>query len=194
MRLAAHLCGTRCQDLLDGNYTFMNEIISLGFRRVQINFTNANNVSVDLDDADKIISNIRICMLEFPMLEFILQNNQETAIICNSFLSDPLSNMSFLVDSSCGSGLKMKEFPAPVGDFLFGYAGGIGPDTVKEILEKIREVAAGKSVWVDMESSLRTTSVRESGDRLDTFSIDNCMSCILICIDSFGLLRTSFDL
>ena len=39
MRLAAHLCQSRCQEVLEGNSAFISELKSMGFGRVQINAT-----------------------------------------------------------------------------------------------------------------------------------------------------------
>ena len=47
MRLAGHLCASRCQEVLDGNFPFVKSLAALGFGRVQINATAANNVTVN---------------------------------------------------------------------------------------------------------------------------------------------------
>ena len=36
MRLAAHLCGSRCDEVLRGDPKFVTQLQSLGFRRVQV--------------------------------------------------------------------------------------------------------------------------------------------------------------
>jgi phosphoribosylanthranilate isomerase len=43
-----------------------------------------------------------------------------------------------------------------------GYAGGIGPENVIEILKKIGDVAGETPFWIDMESR-----VRDDQDRFD---------------------------
>jgi hypothetical protein len=75
-----------------------------------------------------------------------------------------------------------------------GYAGGIGPSCIAEILTAVQATLsscpADKSVWVDMESSLRTIIVEKSAEgelRRDVFSIDKCMACILASAP-FGLV------
>ena len=179
MRLAAHLCGSRCQQILDGNYNFVMELNSLGFGRVQINATKANNVSIDQANIQGTISNIRMCMRHVSSIEWILQYNEETRCICDSFLLDPESNMSILYDSSCGLGVQMTEFPTPLrNDIMHGYAGGIDPSNIKELLGKIFECNVGKSVWIDMESSLRMKIITPNGDTKDVFSIEKCFACI----------------
>ena len=41
MRLAGHLCGSRCEQVLDGDSSFVQELKELGFGRVQVNATAA---------------------------------------------------------------------------------------------------------------------------------------------------------
>lgn len=36
-RLSAHLCGQRCQQVLEGDISFVQELQDLGFSRVQLN-------------------------------------------------------------------------------------------------------------------------------------------------------------
>lgn len=190
MRLAGHLCGNRCQEVLDGDFRFVEELYSLGFRRVQVNATAANSVTVDQSKIDKYVSNIRLCMNSVPKMEFIIQCNTETKPIYAQLMADPTPNMSVLYDASCGMGVKVNSFPSPM---LFpnipcGYAGGIGPDCIAEILTAVRDVTAdcpNNKVWVDMESSLRTIVVEKNKvdnteTRRDVFSIEKVFKCILI--------------
>ena len=39
MRLAAHLCSSRCQEVIEGKMDFLTELKAMGFGRVQINAT-----------------------------------------------------------------------------------------------------------------------------------------------------------
>jgi hypothetical protein len=181
LRLAAHLCGSRCQEILDGDIIFVRELRRLGFRRVQINATKANNVTVDLERLAALSQNIRASIIAEPTIEWILQYNTETKRLLDGFLSDPLPNMSILYDASCGLGIQMKDFPVPErADIRHGYAGGINPNNFREILSRIQSVCVGKSVWVDMESSLRMKVLEETGSVKDSFSIEKCMACIKI--------------
>ena len=71
VRLAAHLCGSRCQAILEGNASFVQELLVLGFKRVQINATAANNVHVDPSKMDTIVANIRHCINSVPGRPYI---------------------------------------------------------------------------------------------------------------------------
>ena len=42
MRLAAHLCSSRCQEVIEGKIDFLTELKGMGFGRVQINATAGN--------------------------------------------------------------------------------------------------------------------------------------------------------
>lgn len=190
MRLAGHLCGNRCQEVLDGDFRFVLELYAKGFRRVQVNATAANSVTVDQSRIDSYVNNILLCMNNVPKMEFIIQCNTETKPIYEQLMAKPTPNMSILYDASCGLGVRVNSFPSPL---LFptipcGYAGGIGPDCIVEILTAVREVTAecpDNKVWVDMESSLRTIVVEKnkadgSETRKDVFSIEKVVKCILV--------------
>eukprot|EP01036_Dinobryon_divergens_P033273 gene33273-43024_t len=47
LNVAGHLCGDRCQQLLDGDYSFISVLQSLEIKRIQINATEANAVVID---------------------------------------------------------------------------------------------------------------------------------------------------
>ena len=190
------MCGNRCQEVLDGDFSFVQELYSLGFRRVQVNATAANSVTVDQSRIDSYVSNILLCMNNVPKMEFIIQCNTETKPIYEQLMANPTPNMSVLYDASCGTGVMVSSFPSPM---LFptipcGYAGGIGPDTITAILTAVRDATAecpNNKVWVDMESSLRTIVVEKNKTdgtetRKDVFSIEKVFKCILIC-QQFGM-------
>jgi hypothetical protein len=111
MNLAGHLCGSRCQEILQGDFRFVSSLENLGFKRIQINATAANNVLIKLTDIDEYVNNIRKCMLAVPTVEWIVQCNEETrCIVYQPLLADPPHNMSILFDASCGLGVPMTEF------------------------------------------------------------------------------------
>eukprot|EP00601_Ochromonadales_sp_CCMP2298_P003555 CAMPEP_0173175806 /NCGR_PEP_ID=MMETSP1141-20130122/4110_1 /TAXON_ID=483371 /ORGANISM="non described non described, Strain CCMP2298" /LENGTH=271 /DNA_ID=CAMNT_0014098077 /DNA_START=35 /DNA_END=846 /DNA_ORIENTATION=- len=167
MRLAGHLCADRCQEVLEGKSAFVLQLHALGYRRVQVNATAANSVSVDPSRLAEYAQNIRNCMLDAPEVEFIIQCNAETQPIYQQLLDAPEPNMSILYDASCGKGVRVSSFPSPA---LFpipcGYAGGIGPDCIADILAGVAAATAScpdQPVWIDMESSLRTVVVEKQG-------------------------------
>lgn len=112
--------------------------------------------------------------------------------------SSPPQNMSFLFDASCGRGelITADNMPKPLVErgIRCGYAGGIGPSTIRDVLAAVTTAASGAPVWVDMESSLRllTTEIK-SNETKEIFSIDKCFECIMVGV-SFGLPVSRFTL
>lgn len=211
MRLAAHLCGSRCEEVvLQGDTTFLRTLSTLGFGRVQINATKANNVNAVQGDANNSMSyaqNLMNCVTNVPELEFIFQLNTETTHIWNEFIkiaengkteagdigeasAGIPSNLSVLYDASCGLGKLSTSYAAPLvinGQKIpSGYAGGIAPDNVKSVLENVMTASNGEAVWIDMESSLRTKvlledkSNPENNQIQDVFSMETCFKCVMI--------------
>ena len=192
MRLAGHLCQLRCQEVLEGDSTFVAELKSNGFNRVQINATAANSVQVDKTKLEYYVQNIINVMNAVPTLEFIIQCNEETEPLWSKLIESPAKNMSLLFDASCGKGILATTFPAPMAGIPCGYAGGMGPKNIEDVLDSVRTAADGKPVWIDMESSLRTIIIGDGGNREDTFSIDKCFKCILAGINA-GLPVAKFS-
>lgn len=179
-------------------------MLLLGIKRVQINATIANDVIVHEDQIPNYRENLLQCAKKFLQIEFILQYNDETKKIWEPLLADlSLQNVVVLFDASCGTGIRITELPKPS---IFpkisscGYAGGIGPNCIDEILALVSLITSdGKAadgfrgVWIDMESSLRAVVVegkpreehgggqleegRKSREK-DVFSVEKCMVCI----------------
>jgi hypothetical protein len=218
MKLAAHLCSTRVNDLLQGKSDhFLNDLISIGFQRVQINATAVNGVdTTNLSNSVPIVWNT--IQQYKTQLEFIFQKNDETkplwepieALLLSQYNAEredtttttatttTLSNVSMLLDESKGTGLQTStsSWPPPSVLYRTGYAGGIGPNNVGEILRDIitliNETIAATSTntassdasiqhvthqqcsfWIDMESSLRSIK-----NGTDVFDLDKCFQVI----------------
>ncbi len=64
----------------------------------------------------------------------------------------------FSYDASCGRGVEIASFTPPPSlprPFRCGYAGGIGPGNIAQLLARMREGGVGEGgegVWIDMES------------------------------------------
>lgn len=66
----------------------------------------------------------------------------------------------YLFDRSGGCGLDHEGETYPVAnDNLVGYAGGISPNNVQTVIEKINETSQPKKYWIDMESGVRTNGL-----------------------------------
>jgi hypothetical protein len=165
--MAAHLCSSRCQEFLDGDFSFVRSIHEeLGFKRFQINATKANNFDSSALRIEH-VHNIVNAANELPDAEFIVQRNDETKFIWDSLERMPAvpANISFLFDASVGRGIVVNEFRKPQLEGAgFGYAGGLKPENVENVLRGIaRAVPEDAKVWIDMESG-----IRNSGD--DSFA------------------------
>lgn len=200
MKLAAHLCERRVDEVLKGDDTFVRNLSNWGFGRVQINATAVNGVdtSVFENNPQGVIQNFLAVVDQNPDLEFILQKNAETRPLWEGVLQHTIemgkafpSNVSMLLDESKGTGVLPNEWPPipPDTPYKVGYAGGIGPSNVSEVLGKIQASNADTptAIWIDMESSLRSTK-----NDHDVFDLDKCYRVILDVCQTGLLSHPSF--
>jgi hypothetical protein len=182
MKLAAHLCGSRVNEVLSGDDSFLSTLPKLGFQRVQVNATAVNGV--DTSRLAESINPLLSIIKKHPELEFILQKNKETRPLWEGILnsgSDSVGktgslpkNVSMLVDESKGTGVLASSWPSPPeADIGFGYAGGIGPRNIEKVLADVLDAGNGRDIWIDMESSLRSTT-----NENDVFDLNKCYQVI----------------
>ena len=176
MRLAGHLCGAHVDGVLQGDSSFVKSLATFGFGRVQINATAVNGVNTQ--DLSLCVDNLLGAIRAVPEVEWIIQRNLETQPLWEPLYAreDIPSNISFLFDSSCGKGILPSSFPEPTAAHIpCGYAGGIGPENIFNVLGGLSKVLGSqREVWIDMESSLRSDV-----DNFNSFSIQKCFRCIL---------------
>ncbi|CAK8991840.1 unnamed protein product [Durusdinium trenchii] len=162
LRLAAHLCGDDCLRAINGDIQHIKELQKvLGFRRMQLNPTKANQASGW--KAVEAAANLRKLSEAMPELELILQVNEETQELFRLlFKGDvpPPANLVVLLDASCGLGLAPTSWSPPEGVRRFGFAGGLGPSTVLPQLEAMSRACEANYkdavVWIDMETHIRS--------------------------------------
>lgn len=176
MNLAAHLCGSHVNKFLNGeNDDFITQLYQWGFKRIQINATSVNGV--DTSKLNKSIPTFVEIIAKFDNIEFIIQKNEETKPLWEGLLLYYSTlwpkNLSMLVDESKGTGIAAKSWPIADGPYQIGYAGGIGPDTIEQVLPSVTIAANGQEFWIDMESSLRSIK-----NEKDIFDIDKCFQVI----------------
>eukprot|EP01065_Artemidia_motanka_P037890 TRINITY_DN46791_c0_g1_i1.p1 TRINITY_DN46791_c0_g1~~TRINITY_DN46791_c0_g1_i1.p1 ORF type:complete len:980 (+),score=203.92 TRINITY_DN46791_c0_g1_i1:75-3014(+) len=196
LRLAAHLCGSRCEQLLrtGDDAWFRANVLKRGFRRVQLNATKVNGVdSSCLPDA---FPTFKALVHKYPEVEWIVQANEETAPLWKSFAALPADrappNVSLLWDASCGQGTVAKSYEGPPSNGMrCGYAGGLGPDNLEEVVHTLRSgVAKGRVIWLDMETKLRTCVGGE--DRFDVSTAWACCRVLQECDWDDGATLVSF--
>jgi hypothetical protein len=145
---------------------------------------------VDTSQLAQSIPDFLSVVAKYPNLEFILQKNNETNPLCEGILQlddEPFAgktghlpkNVSMLLDESKGTGALASSWPSPPEEYDIGYAGGIGPGNIKEVLVNVKSAAMGREIWIDMESSLRT---KKNGE--DIFDLDKCYKVIVAVCDA----------
>lgn len=182
MNLAAHLCERRVQEVLNGQSEFLQQLQDWGFERVQINATAVNGV--DTSRLAESVTAFREVVTKFPQIEFILQKNDETKPLWQGMLDAGLPpNISMLVDESKGTGVMASAWPLAPSDYRIGYAGGIGPNNIRQVLRDVTTAARGNAVWIDMESSLRSNK-----NGMDVFDIDKCYE-VIEAVCEYGIME-----
>lgn len=160
-RRSLHLCGALSRRALAGLH-LPSEWPWYRWPRVQLNGFGAYRLPM-----------LALAALN-PNTEFILQVQDNAALLHASDLYKHQSNLSALWDLSGGEGKPIQSFPA-TGLLPMGFAGGVGPDNVVVIADYITtKLGEPKDpTWIDMESSVRTD---------DRFDLDKVRSVL----DSVG--------
>lgn len=151
--LSLHVCGEAARHVLAG----IGDVLQLSpmpFRRIQLN------------GYDGRLQPRHICAN--PGWEWILQCQDAPLSSAADHLerfraANPRAQVSALLDVSGGRGKVLNYFPEPPKGLPVGYAGGIGPDNVVEIIERVCAIPGEAETWIDMESGVRTD---------DAFDID----------------------
>ena len=166
MNVALHLCGNVIDDYInDTLFTvnpssknniniveFMHPYFILENFRLQLNFT-LPHIGVDIEDIEAVISG--------ELFPIITQHKPANTILLEYGFP---SNHQLLFDTSGGRGITPTEWPEQIPEKMCGYAGGIGPDNIKDVLSAISNIAV-TPYWIDMEAKLRTN---------DKFDLDKC--------------------
>lgn len=214
MKLAAHLCERRVDEVLRGDDAFVQQLQEWGFGRVQINATAVNGVDTSVFEHPEqpFVRGFLSVAAKHPNLEFILQQNEETRPLWEGVLEhcgdEFPDNVSMLLDESKGTGVLPNHWP-PIPPLTpccsIGYAGGIGPGNITSVFDAIEAAndtglnttadASNKQtngdfrgIWIDMESSLRS----ETNGR-DVFDLEKCFRVVMaVCDDKRLFSHPSF--
>lgn len=161
INIAIHFCGSSIDNIIKENdyeKELLNVINKLQYR-VQLNF-NQKIQNIDLDRLLKILP-------LYPNIQFITQHNKSNLTVYKKF-SKHLKKYSVLFDSSGGRGIELSKIPMPFKGIFCGYAGGLGPDNLKNELEIISLAAQNNNIWIDMESNIRN---------IRWLDLDKCQIC-----------------
>jgi phosphoribosylanthranilate isomerase len=146
--VAIHLCGDIAHEFLEKSYK------CLPFWQIQHN----NRIRIQING--NFTNDVKLSKLCTPN-PIIFQWSED------KFPNTGELDQNFLYDKSGGKGQSPDSWAVPSNQFAtVGYAGGIGPHNVKDVIEGINKVVGQTPYWIDMESSLRTD---------DRFDISKCM-------------------
>lgn len=163
LRLSLHLCGVEARTAMLGSTVWYGPSSILGwschdpdrrpyFRRVQINGYKSGTPGVFgiSDVAFRLyaggVSSARRSTLILPF-------NREADMHAVSADARLLPGAEILFDPSGGRGKEPFRWPTDVPGVRMGYAGGINPDNVVDVL---RDIGPVQPTWIDMESGVRT--------------------------------------
>lgn len=144
---SAHLCGKDAKDVFYAVSTRHGEILEY-CSRMQV------NTSERLNEVD----HRNICLVAASYdVKPILQ--------CRGNFPPAMLLIDVLYDKSGGKGVTQEFWPETVPMTFCGYAGGMNPDNVREIVQSIGSKAK-HPYWIDMESGVR--------DHNDRFDLSKC--------------------
>jgi phosphoribosylanthranilate isomerase len=145
MKLAAHFCGAVARAALAGRLHDLPVIERA--QRIQVNGYVAASFGLAL------------FAQKMPCYEVILQVRLEAELQNAAHEVMSMRSGSLLFDPSGGRGIEPFKWPrAPLGARM-GYAGGIGPENVVDVVQRIYEdsgMLTSEPFWIDMESGVRT--------------------------------------
>jgi hypothetical protein len=139
LRWAAHVCGAAAKAIAADPLTA--PLAPAGVLRVQINHSFKGSTPTQVAAAR----------------DYGRRLGVRAVLQCSGAFPIAQTGVDWLYDVSFGTGARPDRWPAPPpaeGPFC-GYSGGIGPDTVGEILARIA-APQGALYWIDMESGVRT--------------------------------------
>jgi hypothetical protein len=176
LHLALHLCGQAARDVFEGRPSrwFAKKDFHAPYERVQLNgFTPyKDDIRLDLE------------VLKFCPCEFIVQcaDSEQLKIVDDFAVKNNLQFLNALFDPSGGRGIRNDEWQHPhTKQIAVGYAGGIGPDNVADVISRILAKPTTdrlETCWIDMESRVRTPD--------DTFDLKLVREILVACSAALG--------
>jgi phosphoribosylanthranilate isomerase len=157
-----HLCGSVIERYLNKD----SDVMALCQRahRIQLNL----NIK-DYTDHPKLTERLQSVLKQYGH-SIILQQNKTKAKFMEVFLKANTFPISILHDGSGGFGREITEVVPPDETHFTGYAGGIKPENVANIVNLIENTNPnGKKYYIDMESGVRTDNI---------FSIEKCQQVL----------------
>lgn len=142
---AIHLCGARSRAARDRDWQDLQELTA-GFGRVQVNLPPAER-----DAAVPTLEEFARCLQRRVIVQH--EGPWETSKAAR------YANLDLLADGSGGHGIAdFGSWPPPREGRLSGYAGGIGPASIRRAVEFAAQWPE-RRIWIDMETGIRTADV-----------------------------------
>jgi phosphoribosylanthranilate isomerase len=168
LRLSGHLCGSWVRDLVEaGQFAFPTARPTIWpvFQRLQLNYKpHRSRVN-----AERLI----------PALVTGRQYIFQASTLADESLVKQARAAGVdavpLFDKSGGKGQTPASWSRPYPGVYCGYAGGLGPEDLPEQLKAIEAVAGEVTVWIDMQSKVRTAD----GSGLDLSRVRRCLELSL---------------
>ena len=171
LRLAAHFCGAAARDTIAGDPQHIDAPYMDAFRRVQLNGYMAVRTGSEHFGAGALrkFVNERDRWVEFILQAQSVDDAHEAALDARNIgratvLYDPSGGRGIYPGETGGGGWPTVPLPFNVS---MGFAGGIGPDNVAEVLAA---VGHHKGMWIDMESG-----VRDAEDNFDLNRVEDVL-------------------
>lgn len=186
---AVHLCGALARGLIDddwgvvhGRDDLLRYLQNWFVDRVQINLPAADVIRVGREALGERAAEIAAKLGKPVILQWREVGDWPPA----------RPGVQYLLDRSGGRGEEMAGHPAPAPGAFVGYAGGLGPANVGELVAALADEDGGNpdaNYWIDMESGIRESmSAWPGGPRpqpdkpAPTFvSIPKCMAVMHAC-------------
>lgn len=149
-KTAAHVCGSMAREALDGSIPSWGEwrrVLSLA-QRIQVNAAEREVVRLLEDEGGP------VALRHLPKLFGRPTILQARGQFPRSQYLEREPQLLWLFDESGGRGKPPEHWPDHPGDRLAGYAGGITPENIGEV---VRQLGERGSYWLDMETGCRTS-------------------------------------
>jgi phosphoribosylanthranilate isomerase len=133
INFSAHLCGDYAKTIINGG-----------------------KLSINLEHFGRIQINTKLKINEKTLKTFKESINNTVLIPSRDseyFPENIAEEINWLYDSSCGHGIRPKFWPKVCGNNIVGFAGGINPINVMDI---INEIDCNTDYWLSIETGIRT--------------------------------------
>lgn len=181
--IAGHLCGSYVQDFLLGRPNIEAEMLELWeyLDRVQLN---THGIPHNFNK-EAMLGNLSQDTIN--CVEFIFQIEDVNDHIFQEVLTTTELMAYPLFDGSHGTGVLPRRWPFPFyRTGLHGYAGGISPDNIEQVLVDINKVTNNSTeIWIDMETKVRSNN----GNQFDL----GLVTAVIEQIPKFGVQAGEID-